>query len=158
MDKTGLRQRIRTAVMNTHARYDNFQGLVLFGSFLEKEAPADIDVVPVLTAYDDDWLFRSQSETGEEHSDAFYEYLEMENLFGSHFADFAEGYDRVFKTHRHRNGLFHDGGGVVALANLPYLKQRLDSLRASPENFIGTENAYTIMRDFYRAQMRKPAK
>lgn len=155
MDKTGLSERLKIAVTNTHGKYHNFQGIVLFGSFVkpEVEHPGDVDFIPVLGSYEGCWEFSTDDEGD---YDAFYRgYKKMEAFFGTHFTEFAKGRDAIFKTYRKKDGLFHVES-LVALDNLPELKKGLDSYGAKPENFIGTGKAARTILNFYSSSTLNP--
>ena len=149
MDKQRLSKRLEIAANNTHRKYNNFQGIALFGSFVNPKIkhPNDIDFIPVLDSYEGCWGFSTDDEGDfDEH---YNDYEEMETFFGDHFTEFQEGYDVMFKTYRRKNGLFHVES-LVALDNLPRLKKRLDYYSAKPDNFIGTKEAEAEILEFYK--------
>ena len=147
MDKSKVREELETAVKNTHEKYDNFQGVCVFGSFVtDKENPTDLDLVPVLREYGGNWDFSPVSESGYEDEHPDYKlWEEIEAFFASHFS--AESYEAVFKTSR-KTGLIHLES-LVALDNPALLKSELERYGAKPENFIGTEEAGTKIREIF---------
>ena len=149
MDKEKIKESIVIAAKNTHRKYRNFQGVIIFGSFLtEKENPSDIDLIPVLEKYDGSWHFHWISETGHEYDNDYYEYKKIENKFCSYFKDFSKGYDTVLKT-AEKNGLIHIES-LVTLDDLVMLKKELCRYGAIPKNFIGNEKASRIIYDLYK--------
>lgn len=154
MNKIEIRKMMELAASNTHERYNNFQGVIPFGSFVKAEIknPVDIDLIPVLETYRGCWRFSTDDEG---YHDIYYsEYKRMEEFFGAHFTEFAQGYGGLFKTCRNKNGLFHVES-LVALDNLPLLKDHLGYYGAKPENFIGTEEAARIIKGFYKKPYSK---
>src|SRR3989344_3137577 len=97
MEKQAVREMLERAVADTHAHYENFHGIVLFGSFVTpKPNPGDIDIIPVLGSYDGSWNFQ-QYELGDFDTD-YYTYLQMEAHFGRHFTHLSPAYGCLFKT------------------------------------------------------------
>lgn len=147
MDKQKIRETLEHAVRETHKKYPNFQGVVLFGSFVKgKKDPFDVDLVPVLETYKGSWTFCTDDEG--DYDEFYDEYEEMRDFFGDHFKQFAEGYESLFRTYT-KKGLLHIES-LVVLDNLPRLKERLDHYHTGPGNFIGTEKAAGIIADFYK--------
>ncbi|MFH1308111.1 MAG: hypothetical protein ABIH72_04620 [archaeon] len=154
MNKIKLSKKLVIAVQNTNNKYDNFQGIVLFGSFANPEVkkPRDVDFIPVLNKYDGCWQFSTDDEG--DYDEAYHGFKEMEEFFGTHFPEFAEEYDVLFKTRWKRKALFHVES-LVAIDNLPELQSSLVHYRTNPENFIGTKKAAQIISEFYKS-LRNP--
>lgn len=154
IDRPKMRETLESAVKNTHAQYPNFQGVIIFGSFVnDKEKSSDIDLIPVLKTYNGCWYFRPICEGENEFEEDYYGYEKMQKAFGEYFKDSVSGNRHVFKTMRNMKGLIHIGAGLVALDDMKYLKEKLEHHGARPENFIGTEEAARAINKFYR----KPA-
>src|SRR3989344_1952869 len=155
MEKDEVKKTLEVAVQNTHLKFPVFQGVVIFGSFVtSKQNPSDLDLVPVLQTYDDDWAFAPFSEGEPEWGEEYYSYKEIEKFFCSHFSELARayGYQAIMRTmqndNEHKKALIHIES-LVALDDLKQLKERLDYYSAKPENFIGTELAAQTMLRYY---------
>ena len=98
MDKDKIRATLESAVNTTHEKYEFFQGILIYGSFVtDKEDPGDVDIIPVLTTYDDNWDFSSWAEDIEWHGDDYYRYREMEEYFVSQLLPLPDGFEAPIK-------------------------------------------------------------
>jgi hypothetical protein len=147
MNKFQVQEQLETAVRNTHAKYEVFQGVVVFGSFpTDKPDPTDLDLVPVMREYGGNWDFSPVSEGDPEDDHPDYRlWEEIEAFFASHFS--AQGYDAVIKTSR-KKGLIHMES-LVALDDPSLLKSELERYSAKPEDFVGTEEAARMIRELF---------
>lgn len=152
MNKQAVGETLELAVRNTHERYANFQGVVVFGSFASgKENPSDLDLIPILRQYGSSWDFSPESEgDGMDYHPDHFTYLEIEDFFLSHFQHLADG--NVLKK-REGKGLIHIES-LIAMDDLEQARRWLDHYQARAENFIGTEEARNLLLRLYENEVR----
>ncbi len=141
MDRNEYRLLLERAVENTHEKFPNFLGAVIFGSFVtDKPEPNDLDMIPVMQKYDGNWDFSpvSEDDSHDDHSD-YYEFTNSEDYFLSHFPIIFTK-EEILSRGIHRNkqkGLHYER--LIALNDPVRLKKWLDHYSANPENFVGDE-------------------
>ena len=148
MNKDEIKATLERAVEETHRKYDNFQGVCIFGTFItDKADPTDVDIIPVLRIYGGDWYFKPEWEEDivDDHPD-YHKWLEVCEYFLSYFVHLPKGDEEIRSGSIVRNALIHDGAGIVALDDLPQLKQHLSYHNIDSKNFIGTEEAREIIK------------
>ena len=148
MNKDEIKATLERAVEETHRKYDNFQGVCIFGTFItDKADPTDVDIIPVLREYGGDWFFEPASDDDlvDDHPD-YDKWVKVCEYFLSHFSHISKGNEQIRTGCLVRNALIHDGAGIVALDDLAQLKEHLSYYKIDPEKFIGTREAYEIIK------------
>ena len=144
MDKDLVDRLLDHAIASTHRQYFPFQGVVLFGSFLVKDDPDDVDIIPVLLTYDSSWDFKSPwEEEPVDDSAAYHEYLKIESFFANFFKN-VPGYEVAVKTLRNRNGLLHIET-LMALDDLKLVQRVMEEKETHYGNFRGTAYAQRVL-------------
>lgn len=152
MNKESYRSFLEIAVENTHQKFPNFLGVVIFGSFVtDKPEPNDLDIVPVMQKYDGNWDFSpvSEDDTHDDHPD-YYEFTDSEDYFLSHFPIIftrkeilSKGLNRI-----KQRGLHYER--LVALNDPERLKKWIDYYHADPKNFVGQEESRRTLLDLFK--------
>ena len=147
MNKSQVQEELETAVRETHAKYDVFQGVIVFGSFPTSEHPNDLDLLPVMREYGGNIDFSPVSEDDPEDDQPDYQlWKEIELYFASYFS--TQGHKVIIKKYRERDGLIHLES-LVSLDNPIQLKREVERYKADPNNFIGTEEARTKLKNIF---------
>ena len=149
MDRKIYRPLLETAVTNTNLRFPNFQGVVIFGSFVtDKPEPSDIDIIPVMQKYDGNWDFSpvSECDSHDDHPD-YYEFTDSENYFLSHFPVIFTKEEILCKSMNKakRRGIHCER--LIAFNDLSQLRRSIPCYFANPENFVGREQARKTLFD-----------
>lgn len=142
MDRNKARLILEEAVKNTNLRFPTFQGVVIFGSFLTSEDPADLDVIPVMERYNGEWNLQPIDSEGEPCDDEpdYQMWLRLEDYFLSHFPLLPER--TKIKGQRMKGkerGIHYEH--LVSLENPLALREVFANYNARPENFVGTQTA-----------------
>ena len=144
MDKEKVRTTLEKAIRRTCQKYADFQGVLLYGSFVTaKLNPSDIDLIPVLGTCEDNWDLSSSCEDCSDHGIDYYKYREIEKYLGRQFSPLPDGFDTVFKTDPRYKGLIHISAepGIIALDNTHLILGRLEGWNVDFADFIGKEEA-----------------
>jgi len=145
MDKCKVREQLEVAVRNTHAKYDRFQGVCIYGSFAtDKPDPKDVDVITVFDTYNAD------------HDD-FIEICKMEEYFKSHFRKLPKDKYIHRRDGRINERIIHIGNGLTYLSDSNHLKEKLTNFGVQPEDFIGTDKPEDIIREVLVGNIGSPA-
>ncbi len=152
MDKVKVKEELEVAVRNTCEKFINFQGVYIFGSFVQKKKKAnDLDLIPVLKEYDDSWNFMPLSEGEPWYSDEYYKYQEIETFLVSHFT-LPKEYESMLKTSLERNALIHIER-IMALDVPHMLVDYMNFYKLKPEHFIGNPEAAKVLKHIYDTEI-----
>lgn len=140
MDKISTKRRLEEAVRNTNLKFPTFQGVVIFGSFLRKENPQDLDIIPVMERYNGEWNLQPIDSEGEPCTDEpdYEMWLKLETYFLSHFPLLPEGTPIKGKyLIGKERGIHYEH--LIVLDRPEGSRETLNEYDARPENFVGSE-------------------
>ncbi|NUJ98097.1 hypothetical protein HGA92_04910 [Candidatus Gracilibacteria bacterium] len=153
IDRSIVQKNLEKAINSTCERFSNFCGILIYGSFVREEKPfGDIDIIPVLYRYNDNWDFSSLCEDYSEHNQDYYDYQKIEEYLGGQMYPLPQGFDKPIKYNLKDKGLLHISGnpGLIALDRPDLIKERLNGWNVNPETFIGKEEVRLTIENILR--------
>ena len=143
IDRLEVDKLLRTAIQDIHKEYPNFQGIFVYGSFVDSDSkPNDVDILPILAERENErenhWL------RGEELISLY---------FNKYFPDFQEPIAikksaiGALDYYRVIGNILHAGHGVAYIAEQDNLRNKLNEIKAELKHFVGSEEATETIRD-----------